>query len=331
MRYLRRKLVFYLIAAWAAITVNFAVPRLIPGSPVDGLVRHMEQAGGGVMTPETRHSIELLLGYSSDQSWWQQYFSYLGSLARGDLGVSVTFFPSSVSQVLAQSLPWTVLLIGMSTVIAFLLGIGLGALAGWRRGTWLDSVLPATTFLAAIPYFWLALILLFLFGLTWRLVPLSGGYDYGMQIGLNGPFLSSAIYHAILPAATIVISSIAGWLMGMRNMMVSTMAEDYVLTAEAKGLRPRRVMITYAARNAVIPSVTGFAISLGFVVSGSIVTEVVFSYPGVGFALLQAVQNNDYPLMQAIFLVITLAVLGANLLVDLLHALIDPRTRRADA
>jgi peptide/nickel transport system permease protein len=327
MRYLRRKLVFYLIAAWAAVTVNFAVPRLMPGSPVDGLLRHMEQAGGGVMTPETRHSIELLLGYGGDQPWWQQYFGYLGNLARGDLGVSVTYFPSSVSQVLAQSLPWTVVLIGVSTLLAFGLGIGLGVVAGWRRGTWLDSVLPATTFLAAIPYFWLALILLFLFGLTLRVVPVSGGYDYDTHIGFNAPFLGSAVVHALLPAATIVISSVAGWLMGMRNMMVSTMAEDYVLTAEAKGLRPRRVMLTYAARNAVIPSITGFAISLGFVVSGSLVTEVVFSYPGVGFALLQAVQSNDYPLMLAIFLVITLAVLGANLLVDLLHAVIDPRTR----
>jgi peptide/nickel transport system permease protein len=328
-RYLRRKLVFYLIAAWVAVTLNFAVPRLMPGSPVDGLLRKMEQAGGGVMTPETRHSIELLIGFSGDQPWWRQYFGYLGNLFRGDLGVSVTYFPSTVSQVLAQSLPWTVVLIGMSTFIAFVLGIGLGVLAGWRRGTWLDSILPATTFLAAIPYFWLALILLFLFGLTLRLVPISGGYDYNTHIGLNAPFLGSAAYHALLPAATIVISSIAGWLMGMRNMMVSTLAEDYVLTAEAKGLRPRRIMLTYAARNAVIPSVTGFAISLGFVVSGSLVTEVVFSYPGVGFALLQAVQTNDYPLMQAIFLVITLAVLGANLLVDLLHALIDPRTRHA--
>jgi peptide/nickel transport system permease protein len=231
--------------------------------------------------------------------------------------------------VLAQSLPWTVVLIGISTLLAFLLGIGLGVLAGWRRGTWLDSILPATTFLAAIPYFWLALILLFLFGLTLRLVPISGGYDYGTQIGFNAPFLGSAVYHALLPAATIVISSVAGWLMGMRNMMVSTMAEDYVLTAEAKGLRPRRIMLTYAARNAVIPSITGFAISLGFVVSGALVTEVVFSYPGVGFVLLQAVQANDYPLMQAIFLVITLAVLGANFLVDLLHAVIDPRTRHS--
>ncbi|MFL6140315.1 MAG: ABC transporter permease [Labedaea sp.] len=327
MRYLRRKLVFYLVAAWAAVTVNFAVPRLMPGSPVDGLLRHMEQAGGGVMTPETRHSVELLLGYGADQPWWQQYLGYLGSLARGDLGVSVTYFPSSVSQVLAQSLPWTVVLIGVSTLLAFVLGIGLGVVAGWRRGTWLDSVLPATTFLAAIPYFWLALILLFLFGLTLRVVPISGGYDYDTHIGFNAPFLGSAVAHALLPAATIVISSVAGWLMGMRNMMVSTMAEDYVLTAEAKGLRPRRVMLIYAARNAVIPSITGFAISLGFVVSGSLVTEVVFSYPGVGFALLQAVQSNDYPLMQAIFLVITLAVLGANLLVDLLHAVIDPRTR----
>jgi peptide/nickel transport system permease protein len=146
-------------------------------------------------------------------------------------------------------------------------------------------------------------------------------------LGYNGPFLSSAIYHGLLPAATIVLSSVAGWMLGMRNVTVSTMGEDYVLTAQAKGLRPRRVLLSYAARNAVLPSIAGFAISLGFVVSGSLITETVFSYPGLGYTLLQAVTNVDYPLMQAVFLVITLAVLGANFAVDMLYGLIDPRTR----
>jgi len=328
MSYLRRKLLFYLLAAWAAITLNFAIPRLMPGNPVDALVARLQQAGGPV-SPETRHSLELLLGLDSDASLWDQYLGYLGKILSGDLGIAVTFFPTPVSRILADALPWTLGLIGVSTVLSFLFGVGLGVLAGWRRGTWLDGLIPAATFLAAIPYFWLALVLLFVFGSTFGLLPLTGGYDYGFEIGFNGPFLGSVLYHAILPAATIVISSIAGWLLGMRNMMVSTMSEDYVLTAMAKGLRPRRIMISYAARNAVIPSIAGFAISLGFVVSGSIVTEAVFSYPGIGFTLLQAVQNNDYPLMQSIFLVITLAVLGANLLVDLLYAVIDPRTRQA--
>jgi peptide/nickel transport system permease protein len=202
-------------------------------------------------------------------------------------------------------------------------------LAGWKRGTWLDALVPATTFLAAIPYFWLALVLLYLLGSIVGAFPLSMGYDYTTTIGWNGPFLASAVYHAVLPAASIVIASIAGWMLGMRNMMVSTMAEDYVLTAEAKGLRRSRIMLHYAARNAVLPSVAGFAIALGFVVSGAIATEVVFSYPGIGLTLLNAVNNADYPLLQGIFLVIALSVLAANFLVDLVYALIDPRTRQA--
>jgi peptide/nickel transport system permease protein len=189
---------------------------------------------------------------------------------------------------------------------------------------------PATTLLTAMPYFWLALILLYVFATNvWHVFPLGNGYNTNsdINIGFNWPFIASAVQHAILPALTIVLSSIGGWLLGMRNMMVATLSEDYVVAAEAKGLSSRRVMIGYAARNAVLPSLSGFAISLGFVVSGAIAMEYVFSYPGIGYKLVEAVGNEDYPLLQAIFLVITFAVLGANLIVDLLYGLIDPRTR----
>ncbi|ASO19312.1 peptide/nickel transport system permease protein [Actinoalloteichus hoggarensis] len=328
MNYLRRKLLFYLIAVWAAITINFLIPRLMPGSPVDALLGRLQQAGGAV-SAEARASLEVMLGHGGQGGLWEQYVGYLGNLLRGDFGISSTYFPTEVSTILGAALPWTLVLVGLCTCLSFALGVTLGMVVGWRRGSRLDHLVPIATFLAAVPYFWLALVLVFLFGSTLRLLPLTGGYEYGTTVGFNWAFIGSALYHALLPAITIVLSSVGGWLLGMRNMMVSTMGEDYVLTAEAKGLRPRRIMITYAARNAVIPSIAGFAISLGFVVSGSIVTEVVFSYPGIGFTLLQAVQNNDYPLMQAVFLVITLTVLGANLLVDLLYAVIDPRTRQA--
>jgi peptide/nickel transport system permease protein len=185
-----------------------------------------------------------------------------------------------------------------------------------------------TTFLTAVPYFWLALLLLYLFAAVLRVLPLNGGYDPTMTIGWSGPFIASALQHSILPAATIVLAQIGGWLLSMRNMTLTTLSEDYVVAAEAKGLSPRRVLIRYAARNAVLPSFTGFAISLGFVVSGAIIMEIVFSYPGIGYELLQAVQNSDYALMQGIFLVITIAVLGANFLVDMLYVFIDPRTRQ---
>jgi peptide/nickel transport system permease protein len=232
-----------------------------------------------------------------------------------------------VATVIRQSILWTILLVGAATVISFVVGIALGVLAGWKRGTWLDNLVPATTFLTAMPYFWLALLLVFLFTQVLSLLPSSGGYNPLDNIGFNGQFISSAVQHSILPALTIVISSIGGWLLGMRNMMVATLSDDYVVAAEAKGLKARKVMIGYAARNAVLPSVSGFAISIGFVVSGSIVMEQVFNYPGIGNTLYQAVVNDDYPLMQGVFLVITLTVLGANLLVDLLYGIIDPRTR----
>ncbi len=327
MRYLARKLGFYLVAAWLAVTLNFLLPQLIPGNPVQVLIAKMHQAG-----PVPAGEDEVLtrmLGLGSGNIL-QRYGQYLNNLAHLRFGLSVTDFPNPVTTELADTIVWTLVLVGTATVISFVVGIVLGALVGWKRGTWLDSLVPSTTFLTAIPYFWLALILLYLFAdNVLHLFPGYGGYNINsdLDIGFSGPFLASALQHAILPAATIVISSIGGWLLGMRNMMVSTLAEDYVVAAEAKGITPARVAIGYAARNAVLPSVSGFAISLGFVVSGSIVMETVFSYPGVGAKLFDAVQNDDYPLMQGIFLVITFAVLGANLLVDLVYGFVDPRTR----
>ncbi|MCA5893773.1 ABC transporter permease [Isoptericola sp. NEAU-Y5] len=326
MTFVARKLGFYAIALWAALTLNFLIPRLMPGNPVDQLVSKLAQKGQ--VTPATRHAIELLLGADTSSPLWKQYLDYLAQLAHGDLGVSVTYFPAPVTQVIGQTLPWTIGLVGLSTIISFLLGVGLGTLAGWKRGSWLDNFVPVTTMFQSVPYFWLALILLYLLGSVWAVFPLHGGYDvYTTEIGWNAPFVSSVIFYGTLPAITIVLSSVGGWMVGMRNMMVSTLSEDYILTAEAKGIAPGRIMRTYAARNAMLPSISGFAISLGFVVGGSLVTEAVFSYPGVGSALLSAVNSNDYALMQGIFLVITISVLGANLLVDLLYSVIDPRTR----
>ena len=324
--HLLRKIGFYLVALWAAVTLNFFIPRALPGSPVDAVLAKL--ALRGPVDPHTREAIEVMLGADNDRSLIQEYFAYLGGLFTGDLGVSVTYFPTPVSAVVGQSLPWTLILVGLATTFTFLLGMVLGTVAGWRRGTWLDSLIPATTILQAVPYFWLALLFIYVLSVNLGLFPISGGYDYTLvRPAFDYPFLSNAVYYGFLPALTIVLSSLGGWLLGMRNMMVSTLSEDYILTAEAKGLSPRRVMIMYAARNAMLPSVSGFAISLGFVVSGSIVVETVFSYPGVGFTMLQAVQNNDYSLMQGMFLIITVSVLAANLVVDLLYGVIDPRTR----
>ncbi|MEJ1089321.1 ABC transporter permease [Microbacterium sp. Mu-80] len=329
MKFYLRRIGFYAFTLWAAISLNFLLPRLMPGNPADIMIAKMQRAGGEV-SETTIRNIRMLLG-GEDIPLWQQYFQYWGQMFRGDLGISVTDFPKPVSELIAEALPWTLILVGTATLISFILGVGLGAWAGWKRGTWVDHLIPATTVLQSIPYFWLALVLVFVFAVTLGWFPIFGGYDvfsfpYGPEA--SWAFFTDAVAHAILPAVTIVVSSVGGWLFGMRNMMVSTLAEDYVLTAEAKGLHPRRVMTTYAARNAAIPSISGFSITLGFVVAGSIVMEQVFTYPGVGKLMFQAVTMNDYALMQGLFLVITIAVLGANFFMDLVYGFVDPRARQ---
>ncbi|UED87722.1 ABC transporter permease [Streptomyces profundus] len=324
MRYLIQRLGFYLFTAWAAITINFFIPRLMPGDPVQSLITRYQ----GQLDSKAIDSLRTLFGLDNEASVWQQYIDYWGNLFNGDLGTSFTYFPSGVSDIIGQSIWWTLCLMGLTTVISFVLGTAIGIYAGWRRGSWLDNMLPVTTFLSAIPYFWLGLIAIALFAVQWSVFPASGGYDNGLVPAFDWPFISSAIYHGILPALTIIISAIAGWILGMRNMMVSVSAEDYVLVAQAKGLPERRVMFSYAARNAILPSISNFALSLGFIVGGTLLVEQVFSYPGIGFILFQGVGAKDYPLMQGVFLIITLAVLAANLLADLIYLLLDPRTRR---
>ncbi len=328
MNYYLRRVILYTVTLWAAVSLNFLLPRLLPGDPAAIMLSKLERKGP--VSETMANSINLLLGGKDSGSLWDQYIAYWGRLLRGDLGISLTIYPKPVIELIAQALPWTLILVGLATVISFILGIALGAWVGWKRGTWADSLVPFTTLLQSVPYFWLALLLTFVFSVSLGWLPVIGGYDVYTFDGpeLSAGFIGSAMQHGLLPAITIVLSSFGGWLLGMRNMTVSTLAEDYVVTAEAKGLRPRRIFMTYAVRNAVMPSLTGFAISLGFVVSGSIVMEQVFSYPGIGKLMIQAVQNNDYALMQGVFLVITVTVLAANFLVDIFYGFIDPRARQ---
>ncbi|HWU30263.1 MAG TPA: ABC transporter permease [Microbacterium sp.] len=332
MRFWTRRVVFYVITLWAAVSLNFLLPRMMPGDPAAIMIGKLRRASGGrPLSEATITSIHALLGTGKDTSLWAQYLVYWGRMLQGDLGVSSTRYPASVGDLIADALPWTVTLVGTATVISFVIGIVAGAWVGWRRGTWVDQLVPVTTFLQSVPYFWLALVLVAVFSVQLGLLPIFGGYgvfEYPAGPEWSLGFIGSVVVHALLPATTIVISSVGGWLLGMRNMMVQEMAEDYVLTAEAKGLRPSRIRRAYAARNAAIPSLAGFGIALGFVVAGSIVTEQVFSYPGIGKLMIQAVQGLDYALMQGVFLVITLTVLAANVLVDLLYGFIDPRVRR---
>ncbi|QRP46858.1 ABC transporter permease [Amycolatopsis sp. FDAARGOS 1241] len=324
MRYLLQRLAFYIFTAWAAITINFFIPRLIPGDPVQSLITKNQ----GTLSADAIQSLYVLFGLDKNESLLTQYFHYWAQLFRGDLGLSFTFFPSPVSEVIADSLPWTIILVGFTTVVGFLIGTGLGVVAGWKRGSWVDGLLPVTTFLSSIPYFWLGLIAITLLAGPDSFFPASGGYDPGLVPGWDGDFIGSAIQHSLLPAITILISSMGSWILGMRNMMVTVASEDYITVAHAKGLKERRVMVSYAARNALLPSVSGFALALGFIVGGTLLVEIVFSYPGVGYELFQAVGSQDYLLMQGIFLIITLSVLVANLLADVAYLVLDPRTRK---
>jgi peptide/nickel transport system permease protein len=321
-RTLIRRIVFYLITAWAAISLNFFIPRIMPGNPAQNLIDKFH----GKLSPAAVKALRILFG-QGDTSMWQQYLDYWHNIFTGNFGISYSYYPSPVSEVLGNSIVWTLVLISVCTVLGFVIGTGLGMIVGWRRGSKLDALIPITTFLSSIPYFWFAIIIVLIFAITLNWFPLSGGYSVNETIGFNWGFISSALYYSVLPALTIVVASIGGWLIGMRNMMVTTLSEDYVRLAEAKGLSKGRVMFTYAARNAMLPSFSGFAMSLGFVVGGSIVTEIVFNYPGIGSVLFKAAQAADYPLMQGIFLVITVMVLIANVIADVVYVFLDPRTR----
>jgi peptide/nickel transport system permease protein len=326
MPFIIRRLVFYLVAAWVALTINFFIPRAMPGNAVQSVMSKFPN-----LQPAAYRALEALLGVGHPGSIWNQYVTYLDEVFHFNFGTDVSQYPASVSSLLAETIPWTLTLVGTATVIAFFIGTALGILAGWRHGGSVDRVLPALMFLQAIPYFFFALILVELFAAKLHVFPLGQGYAQGLIPGWDWSFISSAVYHSLLPALTIVLTSIAGWMLTMRNVMITTIGEDYVIAAQAKGLSNRRVVFTYAARNALLPQLQGFGLAVGFVVSGALVMEIVFSYPGIGLLLLSAVSSNDYPLMQAIFLVITFAVLLANLIVDMVIVVADPRARAREA
>ena len=326
MSFILRRLLFYVVAAWVALTVNFFIPRAMPGNAVQSVMAKFPN-----LQPSAYKALEALLGVGHPGSIWSQYVSYLDDIAHFNFGTDVSQYPASVSSLLVQTLPWTIILVGTATVIAFLVGTALGIVAGWRHGGALDRVLPGLMFLQAIPYFFFALILVEFLGIKTHVFPTGQGYDNGLIPGWHGDFISSAIYHSLLPALTIVLTSIAGWMLQMRNVMITTIGEDYVVAAQAKGLSSRRIIFTYAARNAFLPQLQGFGLAIGFVVSGALVMEIVFSYPGIGYNLVQAVGAKDFPLMQALFLVITFAVLIANLLIDMIIVLFDPRARTREA
>ncbi|MBN9387543.1 MAG: ABC transporter permease [Chloroflexi bacterium] len=322
MRYILRRLGFYLLAFWAAITLDFFLPRLLPGDPAATIL-----GSGGQLDPSQVQALREALGLT-DQPLILQYFTYLTHAIRGDFGISFSNFPVPVITVILTGLWWTLLLGGSSVIISFIIGNLIGIFGSWRRGGAVDSFVPPLLVLVgAFPPFFLGLCAIYLLAFQLHWFPTRHAYEDTLVPGFDPAFFGSVITHMLLPVIVLVLSQLGGWALGMRNTMVSVLAEDYITMAEAKGLTQNRIMFRYAARNAMLPSVTAFGIVLGFVLSGQLLIEQIFSYPGLGFLLISAVQKLDYPLMQGLFLMITFAVLVANFIVDIVYTRLDPRVR----
>jgi len=326
MRWFARRLVFYVFAIWVALTVNFLLPRLMPGDPMAGLLQHLSPAQISA-NPGIIQTYEALLG-GGHHSIWSDYVTYLHRISRFNFGISTSNYPTPVSEVVGRTLPYSIFLVGVGFVIAFAVGIGIGMLAAWRRGGFVDSVVvPAFMMVSAFPAFFIALLGLYFLGLKAGWFPLQHAYGNEVIPGWNWTFVSSAFRHAQLPILCIVLAYGGGWVLNMRTVMINTISEDYVAMAHAKGLKDRRVMTRYAGRNAILPPLNGFAALFASAVGGLVFVEYIFSYPGVGYTLQEAVLGNDYPLAQAILVVLSVCVIVANLIMDLLNFVLDPRLR----
>jgi len=326
MRWFARRLAFYALALWVALTINFLLPRLMPGDPIAGLLQHLSPAQLA-SNPGLIQTYQALLG-GSDNSIWQDYVVYLHRIVHFDFGLSTSNYPTPVSEVIGRTLPYSIFLVGVAFLLAFVLGTAIGMVAAWRRGGAVDNVLvPAFMAIGAFPAFFLALLGLYFLGLKLQWFPIQHAYDNGLTPGFNWTFLSSALRHAQLPILVVVAAYSGAWVLNMRTVMINTIGEDYVTLAHAKGLRDRSVMTRYAGRNAILPPLNGFAPLFASAVGGLVFVEYIFSYPGAGYTLQQAVLGNDYPLAQALLVVLSVCVIVANLIMDVLNFVLDPRLR----
>jgi peptide/nickel transport system permease protein len=323
--YLIRRFLMFLLTLWLGATILFILPRLAPGDPVTAMMARMRQQGSRV---ENGQSIieTWRVRFGLDEPLPLQYLRYLLNLIRGDMGYSLSFFPATVSDMIAAALPWTIGLLTVATLVSFVLGTTIGALMGWR-GTpaALKTLLPFSLVFTSIPAFMLSIILIYVFGFTLKWFPFSGGFGRGLVTGWNGAFISSVLQHAILPAASLILVSMGFSALGMRGMMISVDSEDYLVLAKIKGLHPRWIFWRYAVRNSILPQVTALALALGGVVAGATLVETMFSYPGVGHLMYQAITTQDYSLIGGIGFILILTTATAVLALDLLYPLIDPR------
>jgi peptide/nickel transport system permease protein len=323
MNYLAKRGALFLLTLWAALTVNFIIPRVMPGNEAQAVLATFHGANPGAL-----HALEIQFGVNVHQSVFASYFQYLGNCLTGQFGVTAQGVP--VMTEIRSKLPWTLGLVGVTTVIAFLIGTIAGATSAWRRGSRLDAVLPPTLFIiSTVPVFFVGLLLIYVFAVKLNWLPLSGNYSVGATPTFSLSFIGDVLKHALLPGISLVVVTAGLWVYSMRNNMITTISEDYVKTARAKGLATREIVVGYAGRNAILPNLTGFAMQLGYVLGGAIVVEYLFSYPGLGYLFYTATTDHDLPLMQGLFLVYTLAVLICVLIADLITAALDPRTREA--
>jgi peptide/nickel transport system permease protein len=323
--YFVRRIGMFFLVVFVAASFNFMIPRLAPGNPIGAITSRMSQASAGIENGQAMFEA-YRERFGLNDPMYVQYFKYLWNSIRFDFGSSLSAYPASVWEIIRPAIMWTIGLIATSVLITFVLGVGVGALLAWKdTPTWVKYLLPLTMIWGVLPYYLLALLLLYALAFSTGLFPMSGAYDSGMAREFTWPFISNVIHHAILPALSIILSSLGLWALTMRGLMVNTIGEDYMLLAEAKGLPKRRILLWYAVRNAIPPELTHLAIALGHVVSGAILVEIIFGYPGLGYQLYQSIQNSDYTVIQGITLILAMSVGFAVLVIDLIYPRLDPR------
>ncbi len=323
--YFVRRIGMFFLVIFVAASFNFMIPRLAPGNPIGAITSRMANASAGIENGQAMFEA-YRQRFGLDDPLYIQYFKYMGNTLRFDFGESLSAYPAKVWDIIGPAIGWSMGLIGISVLITFILGILVGALLAWKGTPALvRTLLPITMFGGVLPYYLMAMLLLYTFAFTNRLLPMSGAVDSGITKGFTWLYISNLIEHAILPALSIILTSLGGWALTMRSLMVNTIGEDYMLLAEAKGLRRGRILWWYAVRNAIPPQLAHLGIALGYVVSGAILVEIVFSYPGLGYQLYMSIVNSDYTVIQGITLVLAISVGLAVLLIDLIYPRLDPR------
>ncbi len=324
--YLARRFGVFVLIVWLAATLNFFLPRLSGQDPVRMKLLAQAQLGGYVQSGIEEMVKEYETRFGLNRPLWQQYLTYLGDVARLDFNYSIANYPRTVNEMIAEALPWTVGLLGTTTLVSFALGTFLGALLAWPRAPeWMRWLMPPLWALHAIPFFLLGLILMYLLAFSIKLLPMFGGYSPGAFPAFTLDFIADLVAHAILPACSIVLVATGGWALAMRGMMVTTQGEDYVTFAEAKGLRSRTIFLRYCVRNAILPQTTALALALGQILSGAVLVEVIFGYPGIGTVLFLAIRENDHFLIQGIVFTVIVALGLTTLALDTLYPFLDPR------